>query len=75
MNVLNPKVSLFFLALLPQFITPNGWSVPTQMISLGLIFMIQGIIIFTLISIAAGQLSTLVAKFGLQAAQGAGQAF
>jgi len=62
MNVLNPKVSLFFLALLPQFITPDGWKIPTQMIGLGLIFMIQGIIIFVLISIAAGRLSRLVAQ-------------
>ena len=62
MNVLNPKVSLFFLALLPQFITPNGWPISTQMIGLGLIFMLQGIIIFVLISLAAGQLSDLIAK-------------
>ncbi len=62
MNVLNPKVSLFFLALLPQFITPDGWSVPSQMIGLGLVFMIQGIILFVIIALAAGQLSTLVAK-------------
>ena len=64
MNVLNPKVSLFFLALLPQFITTGGWPISQQMMILGLIFMIQGIIIFCLISILAGRLSTLVAKSG-----------
>ncbi|MGH3878039.1 MAG: LysE family translocator [Actinophytocola sp.] len=37
-NVLNPKVALFFLALFPQFIAPELDSVPSQALILGLVF-------------------------------------
>ena len=57
MNVLNPKVALFFLAFLPQFVNPVGINVIYQMMILGIIFLIQTIIIFCTIAILTGRLA------------------
>jgi threonine/homoserine/homoserine lactone efflux protein len=60
MNLLNPKVALFFLAFLPQFITPGTVPVPVQMLLLGGVFMVQAIIIFSLIGWFAGSIGRLL---------------
>lgn len=62
MNVLNPKVSLFFIAFLPQFITRDGTSIIIQMVVLGVIFMAIGFITFSSIAILAGRLNSYLSS-------------
>ena len=60
MNVLNPKVALFFLAFLPQFITPGTRHFPLQMLLLGAIFMVQAVVIFSAIGWFSGSIGRLL---------------
>lgn len=54
-NVLNPKVALFFLAFLPQFVDPSRGSVVPQFLLLGTIFNTSGTMVNTVVGLVAGQ--------------------
>jgi threonine/homoserine/homoserine lactone efflux protein len=62
MNITNPKVSVFFLAFLPQFADPGRGSLTLQIISLGLLFIGATILVFGTIALLAGTLGERLSR-------------
>ena len=56
MNMTNPKISIFFLSLLPQFAAPERGRLMLQIVTLGFVFIISALLVFGMISLFAGYL-------------------
>ncbi|MFC4333746.1 LysE family translocator [Salininema proteolyticum] len=59
-NALNPKLSIFFLAFLPQFTAPDDPHAALTMIRLGLVFMAMTFAVFTVYGLFAAKVRSHV---------------
>jgi len=62
MNLLNPKVALFFLAFLPQFVDPGAGPVAQQFAILGFIFMTVSFVVMATAGLVGGQVRRYFSK-------------
>lgn len=60
-NLFNPKVILFILAFLPQFVDP-GRPVLPQFLTLGVVFSLGGLVVNGLVGVMAGSLGQRMAR-------------
>ena len=60
MNLINPKVLIFFLAYFPNFLFSDTISTSSQFIILGVIFILQALIVFSIVSLASNRLILLL---------------
>ena len=60
MNLINPKVLIFFLAYFPNFLFSDNISTSYQFIILGVIFILQALIIFLIVSLASNRLTSIL---------------
>jgi Putative threonine efflux protein len=61
-NTLNPKVALFFLSYLPQFVNKNSYSGPMQMLLLGILFAVFTVIYLVLLGYFAGKIGNWMSE-------------
>lgn len=62
-NVFNPKVALFFLSFLPQFVNPSSGSISLQLLTLGLWFILSGTIVSILIALIFSLMKNVLDRF------------
>jgi threonine/homoserine/homoserine lactone efflux protein len=62
LNILNPKLSIFFLAFLPQFVVPDGADTVRQMLVLSGVFMAMTFVVFVIYGFMAHNVRAAVAQ-------------
>lgn len=60
MNVLNPKVTIFFLAFFPGFLFSNELNTVVQFYVLGILFMLSAFAVFSTVALLAGSISKYI---------------
>ncbi|HET6256492.1 MAG TPA: LysE family translocator [Puia sp.] len=61
-NVLNPKVAIFYLSFLPQFIAPDGKNARMGLVVLGVSFLIMGLLVDSAVGFLSGKVRHLLSS-------------